>query len=261
MKRTRAVVGFEGQPPATRSATRLRQRAQRITDRLLALGLGIEGVCLFGSVARGDATEWSDIDLLVIGADRSLTPSAILRRLPATLRRRLSILYYPTPAFRRHYRERALFIAHIRQQGHPLYDPRGLLKRMLERPFVPRVDVAKGLTLYRKQLEPYRDVRRFRGNYLFCLAHLYSIGKGVVMLALAQDGVLEFNRDHAFEVFAATHRAARRDVAALTVLRPFYALVNGREPERLPFSYRTAVTPVRRAVAAIDRLAARVEGS
>jgi hypothetical protein len=30
---------------------------------------------------------------------------------------RISLIYYPTSVFRRHYRERALFIAHLKKEG------------------------------------------------------------------------------------------------------------------------------------------------
>ena len=53
------------------------QDAQLIANRLVKSFGGIDAVLLFGSVARGDANQWSDIDLLVTGSDASLTPAGV----------------------------------------------------------------------------------------------------------------------------------------------------------------------------------------
>lgn len=53
------------------------QDARSIARTLVATFPGIDAICLYGSVARGDATEWSDIDLLVTGSDGKLTPERL----------------------------------------------------------------------------------------------------------------------------------------------------------------------------------------
>src|SRR5438445_11437045 len=84
--------------------------AQRVARTLVKSFAGIDAILLYGSVARGDADEWSDIDLVVTGSDPNLTPERLRKVLSRRGIDRISLIYYPTPVFRKHYRERALFI-------------------------------------------------------------------------------------------------------------------------------------------------------
>jgi len=233
--------------------------AELAADALTRAFRGIDGVFLYGSVARGDADEWSDIDLIVTGSDSELTPGDLRRTLSRRGVDRVSIIYYPTSVFRKHYRERALFIAHLKQEGIPLYDRHGLMQTVLRQPFIPVVDVSEGIRAHLVRLSPYSDPKRFNNNFLFCLAHVYSIGKGIMMLGLAHRGILEFNRDAAFERFIILNPDLRNEVERVRRLRPFYRLVTNRRPEQLPFSYRSAGRRLREAVAAVRRLARRAE--
>ncbi len=171
------------------------QDAQRIANRLVKSFSEIDAVLLFGSVARGDANRWSDIDLLVTGSEASLTAARIRKALSRSRAGRVSLVYYPTKAFRKHYRERALFIAHLKREGVVLFDRLNLLRAMMSKPFAPIVDVSDGINAQLKKLSAYSDPKRFNNNFLFSLSHLYSVGKAVVMLGLAKQGVLEFNRE------------------------------------------------------------------
>jgi predicted nucleotidyltransferase len=235
--------------------------AQVISNRLVKSFSGIDAVLLFGSVARGDANEWSDIDLLVTGSDPSITPARLRRALSRGGTDRISLVYYPTPVFRKHYRERALFIAHLKREGVALFDRLNLLRGILNKPFAPAVDVSEGIRAQVKKLSAYSDPKRFNNNFLFCLAHLYSIGKGVVMLGLAKKGVLEFNRESAFRRFIGLHPDLARETNKVARLRPFYRLVTRRQPERLPFSYKRAHRQAQDAVAAIQTLAERASAT
>lgn len=232
--------------------------AQAIADRLIQSFPVIEGVLLCGSVARGDADEWSDIDLVVVGSDPDLTAGRMREDL-ANVSQRVSLIYYPAEAFEEQRRARALFIAHLQKEGVILYDRSGRMKAVLEKPFAPVVDVEEGLRAHRARLAPYSDPRRFNNNFLFCLSHLYSIGKGVVMLGLAKEGVLEFNREAAFQRFAGLNPDLADETRKIAQLRPFYRLVTGRRPEPLPFSYESADRQMLEAVHAIETLAQRAE--
>ena len=246
-----STVAVPRQAPTLAAAT-------AIAGRLARKFPSIEGVCIYGSVARGEATEWSDMDLLVIGSNPRLSPARLRAALPGAERERVSIIFYPTSVFRRHHEDRALFIAHIRHEARILFDPQHILRKLLAQPFQPRVDVEAGLKAHLARLTPYEDVRRFGGNFLFCFAHLYAIGKGVVMLGLADAGALEFDRERAFRRFLKLHPRSRKDIDTIRALRPFYNLVTSRRPEPLPFSYHGAEGYARKAVAAIRRLALRV---
>jgi predicted nucleotidyltransferase len=235
------------------------QDAKAIAHRLIKAFPGIAGVLLCGSVARGDADEWSDTDLVVIGSDPNLTSERLRKALPRR-NDRISLIYYPTSIFKELYRERALFIAHLKQEGVILYDPRDLFKTIFSQPVLPISDIAEQVKAQRDKLAPYTDPRRFNNNFLFCLSHLYSIGKGIILLGLAKRGVLEFNREAAFRRFAGLNPDLVKETKRVAQLRPFYRLVTGRRPEPLPFSYRSAGRQMQAAVSAIQTLAERVEG-
>jgi predicted nucleotidyltransferase len=242
---------------STRETPTIRH-AQEIADQLVKAFPTIDAVLLCGSVARGDADQWSDIDLVVLGSDPELTPGD-LREALSEQDERLSLIYYPTTTFEKFYQERALFIAHLKKEGIPLYDRLNLLNSLLSQPFTPIVDVAEEIKAHKAKLAPYTDPRRFNNNFLFCLSHLYSIGKGVIMLGLAKRGVLEFNREAAFRRFKSLNPDLAEETQKVAQLRPFYRMVTGRQPEPLPFSYESADRQMQEAVSAIKTLAERAE--
>jgi predicted nucleotidyltransferase len=229
--------------------------AKDLTALLVETFPAIEAVLLCGSVARGDANPWSDIDLLVTSSDLKLTVGELRKAISE--RNHVSLIYYRTPSFETLYRRRPLFIAHLKKEGVVLFDPLGVLSRMLESSNLTKADIAEEIKIYLAKLTPYRYLRRYNNNFLFCLSHLYSIGKGVIMLGLASCGVLEFNREAAFERFASLNPDLADQVATVARLRPFYRLVSGREPEPLPFSYHDAAMEMEEAVKAIESLAER----
>jgi len=229
--------------------------AQEMTSLVVDAFPAIEAVLLFGSVARGDANPWSDIDLLVISSDPKLTV-AEMRGVIAE-RSNVSLAYYRTPSFAKLCQRHSSFIAHLKKEGVVLFDPVGVLNKMQNSPSFTKSDVAEEMMHYRAKLAPYRHPKRYNNNFLFALSHLYSIGKGVIMLVLTSQGNPEFNRDAAFERFATLNPDLAEQVTTVTRLRPFYRMVNGRKREPLPFSYYDAATKMEEAVNAIDFLAER----
>lgn len=229
--------------------------AKELTSRLVGAFPAIEAVLLCGSVARGDANPWSDIDLLVTSSDPKLTVAELRKAIPE--HDHASLIYYRTPSFTTSWRRHPLFTAHLKKEGVVLFDPVGVLRRMLDTPTMTKADVAEEIRKYRSKLASYRHSKRYNNNFLFGLSRLYSIGKGVIMLGLASRGILEFNRDTAFERFATLNPDLAERVATVARLRPFYRLVSGRDREVLPFSYHDAATEMEEAINAIEALAER----
>src|SRR4051794_14637489 len=75
-------------------------------------------IWLFGSVARGDVDDLSDVDVLVAG---ELEPQA-LSRLPYP-KDRLSVVRYEWPELRQMAGYGSLFLHHVRLEGKPLCPP------------------------------------------------------------------------------------------------------------------------------------------
>jgi predicted nucleotidyltransferase len=233
----------------------LRDRAAEVTEELISEFPQVRGVCLFGSVARGDAEVGSDIDLFVVGEDPKLTPSAIRRRLRLkNAQPKVSIVYHTPETLDRYVRTGSRFLVHLQLEGEVLYDASGMLGKIQRQPPLStsiRPEVEGQL----KRLRIYEDPARFNGNFLFPLAHVFAIGKAIVMAILAENEVYEFNRDAALDAFAARFPAAQEDVETLRRLAPFSVLVSRGVELELPFSYHESDAEVAEAIAAVKRLA------
>jgi len=240
----------------TQSHMPTKHDAEELARVLVEKFPAIDSVLLCGSVARGDANQWSDIDLMITSSNSKLT-RAHLREALGDRTDRVSLIFYRTADFEKEYKKRGLFVAHLIREGIPLYDKLGLLRQILNEPFAPNPDISAEIAHFRSKLAPYNFPERYNNNFLFCLSHLYSIGKAIVILALARRGILEFNRETAFRRFATMNPDLAGQIEKVTRLRPFYSLVSGRAPEPLPFSYHTAAAQMTEAVNAIESLAKR----
>jgi predicted nucleotidyltransferase len=226
--------------------------ARAITAHLTRSVPEVEGVCLFGSVARGDDNSESDIDLLVVGRDPELTPSTLLRAFPARLKTRdLSLIYYSLDRLDSLHAQSAAFFSHIQREGKVLYDRNGLLTRFLEQNLDEYRDLGQEVRLELERLEPYSDLRRFNGNFLFVLAQLFAIGRALVILGVAKKGEEEYRRSYAFRRFESLYPQFRSDARVISRLEPFYRIVTKRTDEELPFPYLNSTQEVERALRAV----------
>lgn len=231
----------------------LRRRAATITNALEERLPGLDGVCLYGSVARGDETVDSDIDLLVIGEDPSVSPSQLLRLFEPD-DERLTLIYHTTESMEEFLSEGSRFLVHLRREGVPLFDRHGRLSRWLAGPFEP-LPVQQEIDTELTRLAMYDEPRRYGGNFLFCLAHVYTIGKAIVMASLASRDIFEFNRGKAFARFCAEHPTAGRDVATVQGLQHYYLLTSRGLPKPPRLDPRGTEAELGNAVAAVRRIA------
>ncbi|MGN6372324.1 MAG: nucleotidyltransferase domain-containing protein [Solirubrobacteraceae bacterium] len=196
----------------------------------------VEAVCLFGSVARGDERAASDIDLLVLGCDRGLSARALSDTLSGGLRTdRLSIVYHTPDTLAEHLRRRSRFRVHLQREGEILFDRHGMLHAALET--TEPVDTSDELRTLARSLASFEDLDRFGGRFLFALAHLYRVGRAVVLSLLAERGVFEFNQARAFALLADALPENSAEVERIAQLRPFAELTSGREVDPLPFDF------------------------
>jgi hypothetical protein len=215
----------------------------------------IEGICLFGSVARGDAGRDSDIDLLVVGTDETLTPAVLRGAVSRETRRRLALSYHSVGPFEAYCRSGRLFPIHLAKEGVILYDPGARLKAALAAVSLPHVP--RELDRHLDRLKVVEDRGKFDEDLLFCFYHLYVLSASVAMLVLAGTGIYEFNRDRAFARLEGLLPKRAHAIQELRALRPFYAQVKDRERERqpLPFPSRGSQTQLESALAAAREIA------
>lgn len=230
--------------------------ANLIAAALAARSRAVEAVCVYGSVARGDATTGSDIDLLVVGDGAELS-SRLLRTLVPTEFHHLrpALTFYTKGELEVLLSSRVSFAAHLANEGQILFDRDGVLKRMFVAHSAKPLAVEEELEYHLRRLRSFEDTSQFNGNFLFCLAQLYVIGKAVIMLILAGAGRPEYNKDRAFKVMTRTRPELRADLQRVAELKPFYLQVTGRVKAPFPFSYRDADSHVAGTISAIRRIA------
>jgi predicted nucleotidyltransferase len=233
----------------------LRERAVDVTEHMVSSFPQITGVCLFGSVARGDAGPDSDLDLLVVGDDPKLTPSSIRRCLRLQdVTPKVSIVYHTPATLDRYVETGSRFLLHVQLEGEVLYDKGGLLRDLQRLPPVS-APVQAEVEGQLRRLSLYDDTDRYNGNFLFPISHIYAIGKAIVMAILAENKIFEFNRDRAFEAFSTRFPESIGDVEIVTRLSPFYRVVSKGIDADLPFSYHNCEIEVRKASRAVRNLA------
>jgi hypothetical protein len=210
--------------------TDLRDRADRAVERIESSLPEVEGICLFGSVARADSHGSSDIDLLVVGRRRDIT-SAEVRRLASDP---LASATYHTPeSLQRHLAMWSRFGVHLRDEGVLLVDPTGTVSDLLgEVRYETKPDE---ILLQRRQLAHFDDLDRFGGRYLFALARLYSVARTIVYALLAENGSFVFNPRRAFAELVETHPQAAGDISEVAGLSAFFYTTQGRPDVPLPF--------------------------
>jgi hypothetical protein len=210
-------------------------------------------ICLVGSVARGDARPDSDIDFLVIGASQ---PRQLRIGLPIDLRRSAVSLICKSPEqLEQLASQGSLFFEHVRTEGQVVHDPSGIFADAFAAAATVPLDTDGEIRRRVASLKHYRDLDRFGGNYLFALAHIYGIAKGIAIARCAELGSVTFVKVDALESHAEARPDLRSDIEIIQSLRPFYDLTRGRCGALLPFAYVGAAEQTKRAVEATARLA------
>ena len=230
-------------------------QAAEETAELLSRLAAIRGVVLFGSVARRTNDTDSDIDMLVVGVDRTITGRALLRGLPPHLaKRNLALQYMTETELARLFDFGPTFTEHLRREGVILYDENGNLRETMSSSPRHPISIDDQIRMHLGQLRLLGDWPVYNGNHLACLAQLYVIGRAVIILVLIKSGIVEFDHRAIFSTYKECYPDRGDDVGTVAELQAFSHLIVGRR-EELPFSYRNAEHRARAALAAIQRLA------
>lgn len=232
----------------------MRQLAQAVADALGQFA-DILAVCLVGSVARGNAGNESDVDLVVIGESRHRS-SELVRRLPDRLRDpRLSLLSFSRDQWLAEAAAGSLFINHIEAEGVPLFTRDGTLAAGLEQAREQPPNVSAELSRQVGRLRLYREPSRLNGEHLFALSHLYAIGKAVAIARCIEIGTPIFVKEDALRRLKAHRPDLAEAVRTVDELRPFYDVTRDRQVTVLPFEPKHAEDRIASARAAITELA------
>lgn len=206
--------------------------AEARIEQLVAHLPGVDVAILYGSRARGNATDDSDVDVLLIADDSSSTID--LRRWltegRSLIGSPMSISIWRQRDLCREQSVRPAFVAHLRDEGRLVHRKSESAARLtleilsmaatrsaLEREADGRATAALSSLSY----------RRLNRSYVSALARVYSAAKGVSMARLASIGEPDYDWRHTFDTFSEVWPSARDAAITLKSLRPFYEHVRG----------------------------------
>lgn len=201
--------------------------------------LKVRTVILFGSVARNDIDDTSDIDLLLVTSQK-LRRREVEKMIPKSLlpkERQISLSIYSEAEFSSTYEEGALFFAHLFKEGKVLYDD-GFHKQLRARkPFNPSKRKMKmAIKILKQKLEVANDLRKFNNLFVGVLADFFSISKNLAYTLLAMNGQFIFNKKKAFSMLAEKYPNNREEILKLYSLEPFFLRNAKGISKPLPFS-------------------------
>lgn len=160
------------------SMSTLRERAVTLSEHLEKLP-AVEGVCLFGSVARGTDSEASDLDILVLGSSAATTLRDVRRAVPGDLEDgRVALSYHTPETLAAHLHRWSRFGAHLQREGRILFDRHGRMAGILAA--APPVSTRQEIVAQYRHLRNFDDLDRFGDRFLFVLARLHRIGRSVI---------------------------------------------------------------------------------
>lgn len=145
---------------------------------------------LYGSIARGDSTERSDVDVLVIGGR---PPDWLSLRFSG---RRLSLSQYSWSEIRRMASYGSLFLQHLKLEGRPLdHSPASIfeLPRLLGT-LPPYANVRRDLRAFQASLDDIRVESECPVSLPFELASLAALVRRIGILGTYVDGKPTFGR-------------------------------------------------------------------
>src|SRR5205809_982801 len=154
-------------------------------------------VFLFGSYARGDQDESSDIDILVITHGEKLL-SEILSLVPdLEIKTKLSLAPYSSSIFVALYKSGSLFVKHLITEGKLLYDD-GFYTTLSRQPFPDSFeDSVRELNLIKDRLTLYSDLSIFNGLLFDFYTRIYLMTCDLAIVGLALRNEPQFNKSKA----------------------------------------------------------------
>lgn len=198
----------------------------------------MRSIILFGSEARNDSTDTSDIDLLLISHGEvkrrdveQIIPTSLLPK-----GRKLGLSIYSEEQLISAYEEGSLFMMHLLKEGKVLYDD-GFYEQLLLTPFNPSERKMRlKLKMLKQRLEIAEDLQKFNNLFIVVLGDFFSISKNLAYVLLAMNGHFIFNKKKAFLRLAETYPEYEEGIRKLQSLEPFFLRKAKGIVKPLPFS-------------------------
>lgn len=183
-----------------------------------------DGVLLFGSVARGEAGERSDVDLIAV--HHGAVPDDILGELSP----RISVGFYTPQRLAELPARCPLFANHLAREGVVFHDRSGSLSDVLRQ--VSPIDAASAdrlAALTERRLADVLGDPSFGPADRLSAAELYALSKQSALLESARAGLYEFNRHRAMRWLGEATPQLSADIENVAALEGAW-LSNRRTP-------------------------------
>jgi predicted nucleotidyltransferase len=201
------------------ATTDLTGNLTRIVPSLRAIP-DIECALLYGSTARGDVEEHSDIDLLILsGVSQKHHVLEALNSSLAQFGSKVSVTIYTRRELKFLGDVQSLFLLHLKWESIILFDRSdGFLQRLFEA-FQPKSsyhgDFEKSIAL----IDPVRKVVLGSPNQFHRLSQVYALYRVFGVYLLAEEGIYEFSKEKMSAELSFLYPARARSIAGLSRLR------------------------------------------
>lgn len=244
------VTARANHAPWKKAEKRLRDLVDHLHDK------DVVAVLLFGSMARGDQEQNSDLDVLVVVEDSKRREDVLsMFRAPA-YEDSHTPLVLTVKSLRQEAVEHPSFVAHLLDEGtllqrRPAWDH---LRRSLASCAFDSAALAREVRNRARHLEPLLKSERFENSPVTALSHLYGIARSLVIARLLEQGIHEYSWQRAFDRYAELRPELRSTLDELKRLRPYYEYARARSQEGLPDA-RIGTSEIRDLASSVAHLA------
>lgn len=187
--------------------------------RMLAEHASVEAAALYGSFARGDIEEHSDIDLLLVcRSSRKLPTYMKIRETLGGCFSKLSITVYTEQELQFLYSAKSLFLLHLSLEAAVLLDRTGFLNALLT-DFHPKDSYAQDFERSLSLIDPLRTIPTNTPNNLHRLSYIYSLFRVFGVYLLAESRTYEFSKTRMTQLLADKFPDRSDSVELLATLR------------------------------------------
>jgi predicted nucleotidyltransferase len=224
----------------------------KVAERLADLE-HVRSVCLIGSAARGEAGPSSDIDLLAVVDAHPHVQEVRLRAAETAGDHRVQTKVLAEDRLADFLAGRSSFAVHVLREAVVLHDEGHRFEHLRAR--LPRdAPILADPDRLRGRLELYGDLAWCQGQYLYCLADCYSVGRSAAYALLTRDSVFEFSAPKALARLGRNRLDLADECRRIAALQPFYLLAERDIHVPLPHSYRGCLDEAKAAVRATRTL-------